>query len=593
MKIKLLPLFLFFLAIFNSAQAGLVYHLLEVPHESGAIELQIIYENPAFRKKQNIISQNVANKVFFGPDQKAELEKYKADFRAGLIDPRSLFAPILSFAKSDQPLWVATKDEWSEADEVDYSDWIVTHADTNFTQDSGLMTDCADVGLLLRWVYAREKRLPIANTLSGSGKLFGHFSSNPDWDKLPTNSDWKKDERFKAALRYLFDNTFTHTIDLDQSPTVISPDFVRPGSLYMEVHDTSGHTRTVMKLIAHQGIQFIYGVPGGSINFETNILGPVSSPEEGGFKRWRWVHLVGEGANKTWELIPASEMPGFSLEQYSPNETTISLYSKLGIPVTDWETLLTYSTLFGSGIIGRLYSTVDALYPCHIKVCDPKSPEYDQYSTPSRDARLIQYQQALLDLISKLGTDNYYVKKILEGYVTEVIPHTQLTYGDLLNQPGKLQSLKSDPRLSFEERWGLSQSDLSVSAYSSSYVVSVLISNRIYLVDKGIKYCFPQGRNTCQANDPKAEALNTIEFDRGFKLLFTDFQMKMSNPLLNPDVVSQVNKDYTNGFFQMGINCDGQWGCNNQQLLTFPNGTSRVDHWTSNSFDSLIKRWGY
>ena len=54
---------------------------------------------------------------------------------------------------------------------------LILYINTQFNKSTGLFANCADVGLLFRWIYAREKSLPIANTLQGpSKKLFGHFS---------------------------------------------------------------------------------------------------------------------------------------------------------------------------------------------------------------------------------------------------------------------------------------------------------------------------------------------------------------------------------------------------------------------------------
>ena len=168
-----------------------------------------------------------------------------------------------------------------------------------------------------------------------------------------------------------------------------------------------------------------------------------------------------------------------------------------------------------------------------------------------------------------------------------------MTYEELLIQPGKLQALKSDPKFSFEERWGMSESNLPFSAYSSANVISTLFSDRILLVANGIKYCFPEDRNICNPNDPKAQLLNTKDFDQGFKLIFSDFEKKLSNPLLSPEVAQNINYDLSASSYNFGITCDGNAFCPESYFLRNPDGSSRVDHWTSTALDSLKTRWGF
>ena len=108
-----------------------------------------------------------------------------------------------------------------------------------------------DTGLPLFRLGLRSEitsfRLP--DSLAGRWPaLWAFFEALLAWDKLPQDADWKKDERFKAALRYLFDNTFTHTVVADLYPTFINPQYVRPGSMFMIIRTTSGHTQTLQKV---------------------------------------------------------------------------------------------------------------------------------------------------------------------------------------------------------------------------------------------------------------------------------------------------------------------------------------------------------
>jgi hypothetical protein len=67
-------------------------------------------------------------------------------------------------------------------------------------------TDCADAVYAIRWIYARIAHLPAAATTK-DGRRIGHWST--DWKHLPTHPEWHMDERFRAALLYLFPRTWT------------------------------------------------------------------------------------------------------------------------------------------------------------------------------------------------------------------------------------------------------------------------------------------------------------------------------------------------------------------------------------------------
>ncbi|MGZ5279145.1 MAG: hypothetical protein ACXWC9_04340, partial [Pseudobdellovibrionaceae bacterium] len=241
------------------------------------------------------------------------LEEYPHDTNKELI-----------LAVTDKPLWPLKKTHWEASDEVQYGKWLQKHASKTFLKGSGILADCADYALVLRWIFAYEHGLPAAQTLAGSGKLFGSWQSTTAWDALPTGPNWRQDERFKKALRYLFDSTYTHSLKQDLYPVAINRQFVNAGAIYLTLATVSGHTRTIVALGSDARCKTkpcILVWWGNEPSSETGFISDCDpyfvSETQGGFVRFRWPELV----NGKWSLRAKDLMPGYSQEQYLWNTT--------------------------------------------------------------------------------------------------------------------------------------------------------------------------------------------------------------------------------------------------------------------------------
>jgi hypothetical protein len=383
----------------------------------GRVDVRVIQETTAPKDRQDLLPQIVTFKRVMSAREAAEF--------------KTPLATRVLIAKAGKPLWQLSKPQWTQADEDDYSNWIATEVTTDFLSNTQIVVDCADTGLLFRWVYARNHQLPIANSLTGSGQLFGHFSSNADWDKLAQDSDWKKDERFKAALRYLFDNSYTRTVVADLYPTLVSPQYVRPGSMFMIIRTTSGHTQTVHKVDLTHGISTLWGnEPAASTIFDTPLIVEAESKQTIGM--WRWVRQDSTAKGMRWVLTPSEEMPGYSLEQFQ--ETTDDsdvfsdwFYQKLGITISDADKLASVVKSFGQSLMFRQSITAMSVAYCYLTPCDPSSQDYSDYSTFARDARIVSEQNQALTLIAKLGSTNQAVTVAMAQLPdAEVIPTSGL-----------------------------------------------------------------------------------------------------------------------------------------------------------------------
>jgi len=142
-----------------------------------------------------------------------------------------------TLTESPDHIWDVGDRRWTVEEEHRFEKWVDETMTEDFFIRTNIRTDCADAVYAIRWIYARITHLPAAATTT-DGKRIGHWST--DWKHLPTHPEWDKDERFRAALLYLFPRTWTGTLPLDTYPVRISPDSVRPGTLFLVTESHTG-----------------------------------------------------------------------------------------------------------------------------------------------------------------------------------------------------------------------------------------------------------------------------------------------------------------------------------------------------------------
>ena len=145
-------------------------------------------------------------------------------------------------------IWKVTT-AWTAEWEAKYATWFHDEFRDDFFQRYQISTDCADAAFAARWIFARINGLPAANRLPGSGLLMTQDSMRSAWASLPTATDWSQDRRFRAALDYLLDETYTHTLMVDTYPVAMSPEAIVPGTISLHFHDgNTGHTMQLWKV---------------------------------------------------------------------------------------------------------------------------------------------------------------------------------------------------------------------------------------------------------------------------------------------------------------------------------------------------------
>jgi hypothetical protein len=576
-----------FLPIQFAHASSLQYQVIEEGMPGGFVKVKVIEEDPSGRFNQSAISQQVVYKNTFLSNEVPTLD--------WMLSKR--IVPILKTIHSKmapQPLWVPVKNAWTEADEDAYSAWFASQVNKKFDQGSGLDADCADMGLLFRWVYARNNLLPIANTLSGSGKLFGHFSASADWDQLPTDPDWRNDERFKAALRYLFDNTYTWSVVGDLYPTLINPEYVRPGSMFMIIRASGGHTQTVQNIDPVDGITTLWGnEPASEVIEKTGLL--IEMKNQQTFGRWRLPKLNGS----VWTLIPADQMPGFSLEQFQQNFQDQSDFEdfvdfRLSIHPTAESRLNGLIRDFNQAISARMTVIAQGLVPCYFNICATTSADYNNYSTFARDARIQNQVQEITAQIAKMGSDNETVQDVLDALQQqgEIIIGSGLTFVSLINDPTGVTKFNPDPRVSYAARWGISQTADPVASdfLGLSQAVDVLLMQRAMQVSYGYHEC----QNGCDTNSAQIKALNTATSDAQLKALLPKLESAALDPKLNPTTLQFVENyyDHYKIYNVSSSDCQSQDNCTLKDVVWTPGAVDRILKWTSTPTDTINVRWG-
>lgn len=585
-------------------------HTIREEHDDG-IHLKFIVEDLDLRDDQTAISQWKVGEQFVSIQDATKTDEIAQAWwnlhpsavtgvrlRNKVLPGRLPMPPT----PTPKPLWVPAKEEWSAEDEADYSEWIQKNTGESFSQGSGLLSDCADMGLLFRWVYAREKKLPIANTMGGSGKLFGHFSASSKWDKLKTDPDWKKDERFKAAMRYLYDHAYTGSIIDDLYPILVTPTYLNPGTVYMIIRPSSGHTQTVYQ-VDDQGIITEWGnEPSAETVYVTRII--IEYENTRGFMRWRNPRKINDAGTTRWVLISARSMPGYSREQFEQKfESGYAyrdwIYMKLGLAIGFRAELQNLVQSFQTHLQLRMKLTLDSITTCFLKPCDPSSADYENGSTPGRDRSLREVQSDFLKIIKNPKLTQGDIDQAMadldrEG---ELLFGTGLTYRSLLTDPERMKRFNSDPRVSFSERWGFAPGSIDASA---EYIVwanalySTLV-DRAQIVEYGYSYCGQGQKCTAQ----QLSEYSSKSYDDRLRAIYSWMNRSVRFDQISIEAQHALRKKFAEtGLYytqKMGSRC-GEPGlevCTLNRLIWDAGGSDRIQAFSSDPADSIEKRWGY
>lgn len=345
-------------------------------------------------------------------------------------------------------LWTTTQ-SWTEEWEQKYAKWIEDEVDTEFFVRYKVATDCADVAYSLRWIFARMHGLPAAANLGASNVLLTNETVRANWGSLPTAKNWYEDRRFLTALNYLLDLTYTHTLWGDSFPVALNKQALLSGSYHLGLGTESGHTQVIHWMDSQSGVPFLTlnsTVPRKVRSLSDSMLfAQAAKDKKNAILRFRWAVKSSSGIF----LKKPSEMPGFSLEQYSFNpqsDYTIALFEKLGY-TGGREGIRDY---LYKDILAQFKSRVDIVregrQQCQNGGCAPGTPAWEEWSTPSRDSRI----KGKIASLNAVGTQ---ADAAILSEVILTIDQTPWTFKSLLYN-WKFDEYNSDPQVSESDRWG-------------------------------------------------------------------------------------------------------------------------------------------
>lgn len=362
-------------------------------------------------------------------------------------------------------IWTATE-AWSPEWEMRYSEWVRNEFDYRFFSRYKVETDCADVAIAVRWIFSRIFHLPAGNRLSSGGALLTNRSVRSAWKNLPTADNWYDDRRFRAALDYVLVNTYTHSINADSYPILIDFDWIKEGAFHLELRDEDGHTRLFTRVTRARGwpITDMWSTVPKKVRplvvepFTVFVQPPLRF---GGILRHRWVRL---GEDSAW-LVPEAEMPGYSLEQYSPDffkhgrkDFSAEIVARIDDSLDPLVGLQAIITNLRRSFSERKDVVNDGFKECQKEDCSPGSVGYENWSTPSRDKRIGEHFQQVAAATEILrGDDRERSDALMKNVRRKKIVRVEgekLQYDDLARIWAE-RRYSSDPRDPPGKRWGL------------------------------------------------------------------------------------------------------------------------------------------
>lgn len=367
-------------------------------------------------------------------------------------------------SETDKAIWKA-KEVWSSDWETKYSEWVKKEFDEKYFEKFNLATDCADAAVALRWIFARNNLLPMGIHLAGSKILFTHESMKSEWLSLPTHNDWHQDQRFLEILKYILGSTYTHSIASDSYPVAISKKGIKEGTFILILGKVSGHTQIVGEtnyLDLNKAPVYLFSstVPVEVRSLYKEILISMPRPVENGsgFKRFRWL----ESKLGKWQLKPIIDHPLYSLKQFdssfsSEDKFVENLYKELNVTLNPKAIITALIKDLKTSIDLRINAVEKGYTFCKISDCSKHSKGWEDWSTPSRDKRILgkitTINKLLLDF-SRGGNDD--LKDDWENA-------KKLYNWDILSKKRSLKEIVKgfqanvfsfDPNLSIAHRWG-------------------------------------------------------------------------------------------------------------------------------------------
>ena len=389
-----------------------------------------------------------------------ERSKYLKNRNENLSSGNSLFVDLDYDLVIGRKVW-EVKNQWNLKWEAKYSEWIKEEFTQDFFLKHHISTDCADVAFVLRWIFARMNYLPAANTMAGSGKILSQDHFIRKWKRLKRDELWYKDEVFLAAIDYLKDTTYSKTLKKDTYPVELSKSAFREGVIQLN----PTHVRVISQInYDGSGVPILkqYSTrPTGIRQMAQEVMLNFTSIAEvdGGFVKFRWP----QKSKKKWKLVEAKKMKWFSKEQYkeffldgSVNFTKY-LMNKLDIKMNARATVSSMLGAIKEFVFQRDGIVAEGYQYCLDKDCEVGTVTYDDWSTPSRDKRAVEFFDKINFVIEENlnkdpGIKDFYLELQLSTFVDLQYAQVGLNMLDI-EELFRGSFLSYDPRDPIELRW--------------------------------------------------------------------------------------------------------------------------------------------
>lgn len=374
--------------------------------------------------------------------------------------------------QSRAAVWQAQQ-TWNTEWEQRYSAWVRSSFNEEIFVSGpykGIATDCSDAVYYGRLIFAYENKLPfvIADPSGGSNRLSNKMS------RFDSISDPLK--RMRRFMVYIGAMTNTKTLPIDSYPVAIRRTQVRPGTVWTRPRRSennffrriirrgtsqAGHAETV-KNLSDTGVLTLIG---STVPYTVRQLHTTTSmvymPEGAstGLRNWLWPEQYGQSK---------SQIPGYSLEQFSSlgrsgerrnlNQWNRDVQKRLALRE---ETKAESLRRLADDICGLVHDRVGLIADSEERrrelggACMDRD-DYESYSTPSRDKRI---KQTVEQLMQMAGTSDE--SRIAPYFKScQQIPITSGRRMALSDFVSRLMrgAVSSNPNHSFEARWGLRRS---------------------------------------------------------------------------------------------------------------------------------------
>jgi hypothetical protein len=355
-------------------------------------------------------------------------------------------------------LWRAER-AWSEAEEARFAEWVETQVGEDLFLRPDIPHDCADLPYGLRWIYARERRLPVAAT-PVEGPLFGHWS--PQFGPV-SKGPWKRDANFLAALRFLFGTTGTKTIPADTYPVALDREHLRAGVLYHAEHHASVIARVALDgSEPHPLVTWESTLPPAVRRLRPGVFSGSAPEWEGhGLRRFRWVEWNG----RSWAYVPLERQPGTSREQFELAFVAGKLSFAAAVaerldplpapPMRQALRFVAQAERLARERVAIVQTGASACGRAPAR-CGEGSDLWELHSTPNRDARMLGYLARVRALVEGGQVEREWVREVMRVHTIQITPARRMSLLDLYENA---RYVSSEPADTVEKRWGLAACD--------------------------------------------------------------------------------------------------------------------------------------